>query len=254
MAVSKTLEIINNSLWHPSSKTLIISDIHLGYEEYMHSKGIFTPKSQYKIITENLEKILQQVTPETIIINGDLKHDFGTILRQEWNDVLQLIDLLKTKCQKVIIIKGNHDNILPPITDKKDIVIKEFHIIDDIIILHGDKLINSDLLTSIETKGYDYNKINTIVIGHEHPAILITDENKHEKFKCFLKGEWQQKELIVIPSFNPLIEGTDVLKEKLLSPFLNDKLNSISNFDVFIAEGNGLYFGQVKDWIKKKLK
>ncbi|HIH13976.1 MAG TPA: hypothetical protein HA224_01850 [Nanoarchaeota archaeon] len=52
------------------------------------------------------------------------------------------------------------------------------------------------------------------------------------------------KNLIVLPSFNPLKEGVDVLSEKIKSPFIKN----LSNFEVFaVAEpGKVLYFGKVK--------
>ena len=42
---------------------------------------------------------------------------------------------------------------------------------------------------------------------------------------------------------NLLTEGTDVLREKLLSPFLND----ISDFDVYIVSDEVMKFGKVKN-------
>ena len=81
--------------------------------------------------------------------------------------------------------------------------------------------------------------------GNSH--ILHFDGSKWEKYKCFLKGKWKNKELIAVPSFNPLLEGIDVLKEKLLSPFLD----KISSFEVFIInKGEVFKFGKVKDILK----
>ena len=64
-----------------------------------------------------------------------------------------------------------------------------------------------------------------------------------ETFKCFIKGKWKGKEIIVTPSFSPIVQGTDILKEKLLSPFLK----KVDDFDVFVA-GDKIYeFGKVKN-------
>ena len=63
------------------------------------------------------------------------------------------------------------------------------------------------------------------------------------KGKLFQK---KSKELIAVPSFNPLLEGTDVLKEELLSPFLKNK--NIKNFEVYVVgEKETFRFGRVKD-------
>ena len=54
----------------------------------------------------------------------------------------------------------------------------------------------------------------------------------------------KKKELIAVPSFNPLLEGTDVLKEQLLSPFLKD----IKDFEVYVVGEKGIYlFGKVRE-------
>ena len=50
-----------------------------------------------------------------------------------------------------------------------------------------------------------------------------------------------------MPSLNPISTGSDILREKLLSPFLQHNLD---NFEVFIVETKTYYFGKVKD-IKK---
>ena len=62
--------------------------------------------------------------------------------------------------------------------------------------------------------------VETLIIGHEHPAITLREGRKTEKFKCFLRGRWKGKELIVLPAFNPLMEGTDILTEPAISPLV----------------------------------
>ena len=84
-----------------------------------------------------------------------------------------------------------------------------------------------------------------MIIGHEHPAILIREGVKSEIYKCFLKGEWRNKMLIVMPSFFSVFEGSDIRKEKLLSPYLNGKIIRDSN--VYVV-GNEIYdFGKLKN-------
>ncbi len=232
MEISQNLEVLGLALWLKREKVLIISDLHLGYEEYLHQKGVLLPRTQARLIKEELQKLFQIVKPKIIIINGDLKHEFGTILRQEWKEVLGLVDFLLLHCEELVLVRGNHDTILGPLAEKRGLKMVSEQKVGDTLIIHGDKLAVS--ATSIKR----------IIIGHEHPAITLRDKSKVEKFKCFLKGKWKRKELVVMPSFNPLLEGTDILKEKLLSPFLKD----ISNFEVFVVgETEVLPFGKVKD-------
>ncbi len=230
MQISQNIQIIETSLWLELKKILIINDLHLGYEEALQHKGVFVPRFQLKEIVTSLGRIFTQVTPEKIIINGDLKHEFGKVLRQEWSEVLQLIDFLLHHCKEVIIIKGNHDPIIQPIAEKRRTKVVTEYRIDDTLIIHGDELVETDA--------------KRIIIGHEHPAITIREGSKWEKYKCFLRGKWKGKELIAVPSFNPLLEGTDILKEQMLSPFLT----KVDSFDVFVvSKGEIFNFGTVRE-------
>ena len=114
MEIIKGIKIKDLALWLKEFQALIISDLHLGYEEYLQQKGILIPKFQMNEIILKLKKLISETKPKIIIINGDLKHEFGKVLRQEWQEILQLIDFLQQNCSQLILIKGNHDQILGP--------------------------------------------------------------------------------------------------------------------------------------------
>jgi len=235
MEITNNIEIIDLALYLKKEKTLIISDLHIGLEESLNKQGVLIPRSQFNDFLNKLKLIFNKVEVSRIIFNGDLKHEFGSISRQEWNNILKLFDFLQDK--EIIIIKGNHDPILKPIADKRNLKLVEFFNLNDITILHGDKILDS------------LNK--TLIIGHEHPAILLKKGARSEKYSCFLKGKYKNHELIIMPSFNLLVHGTNVLKEKFLSPFLS----KIEDFEVYIVEptedlnnlSKTLYFGKIKD-------
>lgn len=217
------------------NQILVISDIHLGYEEALNKQGLLIPRLQFKDIVKNLEKVLEKKKFQKIIVNGDLKHEFGKISDQEWRHSLSLLDLLSKHSKNVTLIKGNHDTILGPIAKKKNLEIVDEFVTKDILIIHGNKEIKEEKL----------RKIKTIIIGHEHPAISIREGLRAEKYKCFLFGKYKRKNLIVMPSFNPILEGTDVARERLLSPY-------IKNIDEFAVvaigdDGTAFDFGKVKE-------
>jgi len=90
--------------------------------------------------------------------------------------------------------------------------------------------------------------IKTVIIGHEHPAVSIYEDLRKETFKAFLYGSWNRKKLIVQPSLNPLMEGTDVKEGKLLSPFLKGK--KLDNFEVWLVADKVYPFGKLKKLYK----
>ena len=233
MKIHECIEIIDLALYLIKEKTLIISDLHIGIEESLNKQGVLIPRFQFNDFLNKLKLIFEKVNVERIVFNGDLKHEFGEISRQEWNNILKLFDFLKDK--EIIIIKGNHDPILKPIAEKRNMKLVESYNLNNISILHGDKIL--------------INLGKTLIIGHEHLAVSLKKGARTEKYSCFLKGKWKNKLLIVMPSFNLLTYGSDILKENLLSPFLTN----IENFEVFVIEPNEvklskvLYFGRIKD-------
>ena len=234
MEIFKGAKIIGASLIIDAPRILIISDLHLGQEESMRDAGFLFPQNQFKELFQNIKQIMKQTSPKIIVINGDLKHEFRKISRDEWKQISELLLFLKSKAE-VILIKGNHDKILEPMAKSTEIKLTDYFFYKDIYICHGDKI----------PKDTDFKKAKYIIIGHEHPAISLKDGVRVEKYKCFLKGTYEKKTLVVLPAFNPLTEGTDVLKEKLLSPFLDSK--KIRNFEVYIYEDKVYYFGKAKD-------
>ncbi len=233
----KGIEIIDLGLLLKNEKILVLADFHIGYEETLNKQGILVPKFQFKDIIKRLTKIFSELKKDKlkIIINGDIKHEFGTISEQEWRETLRLLDFLTKFCDEIILIKGNHDTIIGPIAKKKNIKIVEHYLTKKgILITHGHKIPKKEIL----------KKTKTIIIAHEHPAISLREDIRTEKFKCFLKGRWKRKSLIVMPSFCLATEGTDVLSEKLLSQFLGQ---DISNFEVFVVADKVYDFGKLKN-------
>jgi len=241
-SLGENIEIHDLALFLKEHNTLIIADLHIGYEEALNKQGVLIPRFQFKDMIKRLEKIFSHFDNkfDTIIINGDLKHEFGRISDQEWRDTLKMLDFLGTHAKKLVLIKGNHDTILGPIAKKRNLDIIDEYQLGEILVAHGD-VIKEDWFTK-------KRNIQTIIIGHEHPAISLQDGPRKEKYKCYLRGLFRKKKLIVQPSLFLVTEGTDVLKEKTLSPFLQ---KGVKNFDCFIISDTVYPFGKVKNLLHK---
>ncbi|HMK53906.1 MAG TPA: metallophosphoesterase [Methanobacteriaceae archaeon] len=219
---------------------LVISDLHLGYEEALNYQGVMVPKFQYQLIVERMNKIISHTKKEKIIISGDLKHEFGKISRQEWNETLNFIEFLNKHFQEIILIRGNHDPLTPIIASKTGLEVYKQFSTGNFLVMHGDQVPKEDI------------DEDTIIIGHEHPAVGLRSGQRMEKIKCFLKGTFKDKNLIVMPSFNFISEGSDVLHEKALSPFLKE---GIGHWEVYgVEDFETMYFGQVEDLLKFQTK
>ncbi|MEA2054000.1 MAG: metallophosphoesterase [Candidatus Thermoplasmatota archaeon] len=210
-------------IYVPDEQTVIIADLHLGYEGVLRLQGVAIPKYQEKIIMERLKHIITKYEPETVIVNGDFKHEFGRNLRQEWREVSEVLSFL-SEGRKVVLIRGNHDNFLKTIASKFGMTIKWRYDLHGIAIAHGHR--------SMEEK--------KMIIAHEHPSIHLRDRvGAMLSLPCYLISD----EIIVMPAFSPLASGTDVSSadaDDYLSPILRNLNVDINKFKVLAISDIGL--------------
>ncbi|HSU72257.1 MAG TPA: metallophosphoesterase [Candidatus Binatia bacterium] len=240
MQLAPGVEAIDLGIYLPSHQTLVFSDFHMGFEHSLNAQGYMLPRTHYKDVVDRLEHIFaelkkQKKTVARVVITGDLKHEFGTILRQEWRDVLRLVDYLLRRCETLVLIKGNHDVQLGPVAAKSGIKLVPDVRLGDILIIHGD-----DVPTNLKD-------IKTIIMGHEHPAIGLRAKGRVEKYKCYLVGPYRKRTLIVQPSAKLMVEGSDVLKEKQLSPLLEGGVKKFRAFVIDDRKKELLDFGLIKN-------
>jgi len=234
----KKYEFLDKALWFPVEKVLVISDLHVGYEESLNYSGVFLPRFQINQIMGDLKRIFEKTGKvKEIVINGDLKHEFGKISEQEWKETLEVLDFLKGNSEKVVLVRGNHDKILEPIARRNKIEIVDFYVKGNICFAHGERLI---------PEFFD-RKIERIVLGHRHPAVSISDKYKKERYKCFLVGRYKKKEVIILPSFFPLIEGSDIVDSDSDLLFIPEE--KLGNFEVYVVGDRleALKFGNLRD-------
>lgn len=232
-------EVIDRCLFWREKKVLVVGDLHLGYEDNLINRGLAVPRSQFRETEEILKSIFKKVGKvRKIILLGDVKHVFGKILNQEFFDFYSLVSLFNKNLLnrgEIIITKGNHDTVLENISMKyKNITLYDYYLLDQVLFLHGDAKSVKRSYQVIED-----NKLKLIVLGHFHPAFILRDKKsvKQEKYKCFLYGFSKEyhPQVIFVPSFFPLIEGSDIIKdleiyEKGMKLVLLDEEGKLYNF------------------------
>ncbi|MEM4295227.1 MAG: metallophosphoesterase [Candidatus Anstonellales archaeon] len=206
----------------------VISDLHIGMEEL----SLLTSRLQTAEMLKTTLYCIEKYELKKLVIAGDIKQGFGKNVIQEWEEIKQFFEFIREKVD-IILIKGNHDfyikNIIKDLDDIKE---HDFYKIENYIISHGHKKI---------LRGNE-----TLIIGNEHPAITIRDEvGARVKLRAYL---WAEKEkLLVLPSFNPLTKGTNVLSA---NDWLSDEMKNIDTdaMKIYAIEEDSIfYFGSVRD-------
>jgi hypothetical protein len=179
-----------------------------------------TRKTRELIVKHNLERV---------VLNGDLKYSFGKRTSQEWDELANYVEDIQ-KLANVIAIKGNHDFYLQNML--KGAEIKELFEMKNYRITHG----NLDLKPE---------KNILTIIGNEHPMIKIRDEIG-AKFEASVFIYCRKENVLVIPAFNPLTKGKNIINEtEWLSPILS-RCNMDSSEIYAIAEDEVIGLGKLK--------
>lgn len=185
---------------HRGARVLVVSDLHLGYNEVLRRGGVLLPGNIYASIKKDLEEIFTAIgRVDRVVLLGDLKHEFGMILREEREEIANLITYLRTQCGAITIIKGNHDVLLSYLAENAFVSVCDYFLWEGFCFVHGDK--DFPFL-------YD-SAVTHWIVGHAHPAISLQEGSKIEKYKCFLAGTYKRKNIIIVPSFFSVNEGTD---------------------------------------------
>jgi len=148
------------ALYVKHANSVVMTDVHIGDEEEMSRKGIYIPRIQKKRFLSITNRVFSVFNTKKLIVNGDFKHTFEKLTRQEKEELNEILKYLKDNGVEVIIVRGNHDNYISLVTEKFDNVrlVDELDL-GEILITHGHKVIEPRNNT-------------TDIIGHETPKIV----------------------------------------------------------------------------------
>ncbi len=213
-------------------KNLIVTDIHIGFENSMISNEIFIGKnSTINETIQELSEIIDVEKPDSVILLGDIKSSIKNISKSEWDEVPLFFEKIKQKCD-VILIPGNHDaNIQKLVPDDITMISSTGMVDENVLFTHGHTMPSEN-----------FSHVEKIIMGHVHPVFFQEDSVingqrvwvslKTEKKKIFPSTSGEL-EIIIVPSFNryfyathrrtykkstsPIIERLEILSAKIVS-------------------------------------
>ncbi|NOZ82638.1 MAG: metallophosphoesterase [Euryarchaeota archaeon] len=198
------------ALYLREHSALVLADTHLGYEAMLAERGVFIPRTQLRKQVEALQELSELADAEMLVVNGDLKHEFGGLSYTEMSEVVEFLSAAGKLFGRVCIVRGNHDNFVAGTLARYGAELVEELALGRFLLFHGHRM---------PVRGAE-----VMILAHEHPALALYDEvGAKEKLRCFLHGEAAGAYVVVMPAFSPLATGSEVNqipREELLSPFL----------------------------------
>jgi len=221
-----------------SINSIVVSDLHLGYESHMAKNGVLIPKVNLKKILKDFETAIKETDAKSIIVVGDIKNDFSTVEEDEFNELYEIIKFCKGHSVELLLIKGNHDNFIDRYRDPFKLKMytgeAEF---GDYFFFHGDKM------PKLPKK-----KPKLMISGHEHPSIgIVNTAGRNERLRCFLFGSYNGIKLLVLPAISYFATGSDINlrpESTLLSPILK-KIDLGKAHAIAIGYGETIDFGTI---------
>jgi putative SbcD/Mre11-related phosphoesterase len=260
-------------------KTLVIGDLHIGWEMALSEKGVHVPTQTPKLL-EKLKILIFKYKPEKLLIIGDVKHTIATAEIGEWQDLPEFFNEIKKQIKEICVVPGNHDGNLEPLLPENIKILPATGItMGEIGFFHGHMWPSPMLL-----------KCKTLVMGHIHPVVAFRDPagfritrqvwvkancngtqltsallQKH-KIKIEKSPEetlWKHykikpktSQLFIMPSFNELLGGKPLNTGKLggklnaqdiLGPVLRSEAVNMENAELYLLDGTFLgTLGQLK--------
>jgi len=248
------LRLIENSaalLLTKPKRTIVVADLHLGFEHELRARGIMIPPQSHRIV-EALADLCKMERAERVIILGDLKHQFLGASTLELSTIPRLLKQLKESVPEIMVIPGNHDGGLRRMLVGLATIlpVRGYYVEDENVgLTHGHVKPDTSLLMG-----------KVIVIGHVHPVIRLGEGSPRVRVWLRMKGDrrlllekltgggggrkggWIK--LLIMPSFNRMLSGRTVteLNSSTIGggPLMRSGVFDLDEAEVITLEGVSL--------------
>jgi putative SbcD/Mre11-related phosphoesterase len=183
-------ELRDLAAYLPDADALVLADLHLGRDV---ESNVQLPLGETENLAERLGALLDRFEPALVVLAGDVLHAFDRVAGDVEDALATLQALVADAGADLVVTPGNHDGLL---ADATDLNCQDERRLPDgeTVVCHGHEEPDADA--------------DRYVIGHDHPAIRI----EGKKYPCYLlgRGTYRDANVVVLPSFNPLVRGTVV--------------------------------------------
>jgi putative SbcD/Mre11-related phosphoesterase len=204
--------------------TLVVADLHIGYEGEVRLRGIVFPSLTEKMM-ERILNLAKKHGVRRLLVVGDLKHTVYGPKGLEWRDVPVFMRKMVKELDWVGVVPGNHDgDLYAVLPDGVELMDPDGTILNNILFTHGHKRV--DLI--LEKKRKEGSIVKTVAVGHFHPAVeLVDDLGYRYVVPVWVKGMISGGvEILLMPAFNENIGKLTVNNPEKISEELRGFLKT----------------------------
>ena len=183
------------AIYWQKKKILIIADLHIGKSGHFRKNGIPVPGDVNSSNIDKMNRLVQKVEPEHLVILGDLFHSRAN---KEWEQ-FQTWRKKHLKLEVSLVI-GNHDILPSSAYHSSHINLFKKLTVGPFLMIHDLNQLPSDNNTSD----------NYVLSGHIHPAVRLRGKGRQSlKLPCFYFGTNKG----ILPAFGQFT-GTHVIEPR----------------------------------------
>lgn len=201
------------AIWLEETSTLAVADLHLGYAWAHRQRGNLLPLTAREDSLERLVELVKFYNPRELALLGDIVHRAVPVAALK-EEICRVITTLSEQTE-LTLIAGNHDRKLGSFLNACGLK-AHLHLEKNVgahLLIHGD---SEDAARSASQLATTAANGGRVIIGHEHPAVTISDGVATSvKCACFLVSE----RVIVLPAFSNWAAGSGVRSRRFMSAF-----------------------------------
>lgn len=182
----------DGSVWDAASRTLFVTDLHLGKGAVFRARGIPVPSGDSRADLARLSKAVSTTGADAVVVLGDLAHAAGS-----WD--AHVVDALaawrdRHPAVDVTVVRGNHDRAAgdPPPALGFRIAREPFE--------RG----GLDLRHHPPDGGQSTGR--PVLAGHLHPVVRLEDGRDRVRLPCF----WRREGVLVLPAWGGFTGGAPI--------------------------------------------
>ena len=228
--------------------TLLVSDLHLGLEKDLASKGFRIPPYSQKML-DRMNSMAEKNRVNRAIVVGDVKHSIGKVQDIDWGIIPWFFETLLDIFPAVEVVPGNHDggigSLLPGRVKLHPATGTVIGRRQKVGVTHGHSWPSPEVIAS-----------RNIVMGHSHFRYEMRDKfGVRSKEAVWLFANYDVKDmlekaghpavkrgegkLVVMPPFNNLVGGQAINAKGGFDfgPILSSGSFRLTDADIFLLDG-----------------
>lgn len=182
-------------------RILVTADLHMGIETDLRRHGIHL-RSRGEDRIARLLALVRDVSPDILLMLGDIKHRVPGTSWQEFRELPPLFSRLRT-LTSIRVTPGNHDPGIEEFLRPGELLPRDGSVLDEFGCMHGHTRPDSSLAGHL------------ILAGHHHPVVALSDRvGVALRSPCYILGELRDdlfgppppdertSRILLVPAFN----------------------------------------------------